>query len=209
MIPTKRLRLSERLKPATALALAIFAFTLLVFLISHVHQVADSSYSVMLSQGLLDHGSFVLDSYALPRYDPTWHGYYFKNGPIYQLEVAGGHVYYHFPPGTSILSTPFVAVLNRFGVSAVNADGTYNPLGEAMIEVGLAALLMAILATVFFYTAMLLLPPRWSAVVALGGALGTQVYSTASRALWSDTWGILFWGSGSICSSRTKCVSAG
>lgn len=194
MMPAKHQRLFGRIQRTTVLGIAIFAFTLFVFMISHVHQVADSSYSMMLSQGLLQHRSFAFDGYALPRYEPTWHGYYFKNGPIYQLEVADGHVYYHFPPGTSILSAPFVAVLNRFGVSAVNADGTYNPRGEAMIEAGLAALLMATLATLFFYTALLLLPPGWSAVVALGGALGTQVYSTASRALWSDTWGILLLG---------------
>jgi len=35
---------------------------------------------------------------------------------------------------------------------------------------------------------------KWSVLVALGGALGTQVYSTASRALWSHTWGILLLG---------------
>ncbi len=53
---------------------------------------------------------------------------------------------------------------------------------------------MALLSVIFFYTARLLLPVSWSVVVAFGGALGTQVYSTASRALWSETWGILLLG---------------
>ena len=180
MMPAKTLRLSERLKGRTILGIAIFAFTLFVFMISRVHQVTDSSYSMMLSQSLLDHGSFALDHYALP--------------PAYQLETVNGHTYYRFPPGTPVLSAPFVWVLNRLGVSAVNEDGTYNPRGEVMIEAGLAALLMAGLAVIFFFTSSLILPPGWSAVVALGGALGTQVYSTASRALWSDTWGILLLG---------------
>jgi hypothetical protein len=149
---------------------------------------------MMVSQSLLDHASFALDKYAIPRHEPTWHGYYFKNGPIYQLEIVQGHIYYHFPPGTPILSTPFVGTLNLFGISAVNQDGTYNPRAEVMIEAGLAALLMAVLAAVFFYTARLLLPTSWSTIVALGGALGTQVYSTASRALWSETWGIFLLG---------------
>lgn len=162
------------------LGIVIFAFTLVVFLISRVHQVTDSAYSMMLSQSLLDHRSFALDHYTLP--------------PVYQLETINGHTYYRFPPGTPVLSAPFVWVLNRLGVSAVNSDGTYNPRGEVMIEAGLAALLMAFLAGIFFHTARLLLPPGWSAIVALGGALGTQVYSTASRALWSDTWGITLLG---------------
>jgi len=178
MINFRRAR--RLLPPGIWLGIAIVTFTLAVFMISRVHQVTDSSYSMLLSQSLLDHRSFALDHYSLP--------------PAYQLETINGHTYYRFPPGTSVLSTPFVWVLNRLGVSAANADGTYNPRGEMMIEAGLAALLMALLAGIFFFTARLLLPDRWSAVVALGGALGTQVYSTASRALWSETWGILLLG---------------
>ncbi len=172
----------------------IFALTFVIFLISCVHVLADSDYSMLLSQSLLDRGSFRLDAYALPRYGPTWQGYYFSNGPIYQLEVSRGHLYYHLPPGSSVLSIPFVAALNRRGISAANSDGTYNSLSALKIETIVAALLMAGLASLFFYTARLLLPIWWSVVVALGGALGTQVYSTASRALWSHTWAILLLG---------------
>ncbi|MEK6283079.1 MAG: hypothetical protein AABN95_22205 [Acidobacteriota bacterium] len=46
--------LARRLQPDVWLGIAIFVFTLFVFLISRVHQVADSSYSMTLSQGLLD-----------------------------------------------------------------------------------------------------------------------------------------------------------
>jgi hypothetical protein len=172
----------------------IFALTLSIFLFSRIRQVTDSSYSMLVSQSLIEHGSFQLDRYALPRHEPQERGYYISLGPIYQLEIARGHIYYHLPPGSSILSTPFVAVLNLLGISAANPDGTYDPRGEMIIEAGLAALLMATLAVIFFYTARRLLPVAWSAVVALGGALGTQVYSTASRALWSETWGILLLG---------------
>lgn len=160
--------------------LLIFSVTLVIFLFSRVHQVTDSNYSMMLTQSLLDHRSFTLDHYKTPA--------------VYQLEKVNGHTYYRFPPGSSVLSLPFVWVLNRFGISAVNQDGTYNPRGEMMIEAGLAAFLMALLAVIFFYTARILLSTSWSAVIALGGALGTQVYSTASRALWSETWGILLLG---------------
>lgn len=189
-----RLRQARRFSPTLLAGMAVFILTLSIFLISRVHQVNDSHYSMLLSQSLIKHGSFQLDHYALPRYEPQWHGYYFKNGPIYHLEVVDNHLYYHLPPGSSILSVPFVAVLNVLGVSAANADGTYNPRGEVMIEAGLAALLMAALAVIFFYTARLMLPTGWSMTVALGGALGTQVYSTASRGLWSETWGILLLG---------------
>src|SRR5207253_3149880 len=45
-----------------------------------------------------------------------------------------------------------------------------------------------------YHTAHLLLPRSWSITVALGGALGTQIWSTASRGLWTDTWGLLLSG---------------
>lgn len=173
--------------------LLIFALTLIVFLLSPVRQVTDSRYSMLLSQSLLDRGSFQLDHYALPRHEPEWDRTFFKHGD-YRLEASRGHVYYYLPPGTSVLSTPFVALLNLFGLSAVGDDNAYDHQGEVQIEALLAALLMAALSCLFFYTARLVLPTGWSVLVALGGALGTQVYSTASRAMWSHTWGILLLG---------------
>src|SRR6266850_304173 len=189
----KQILSSEWLRSEPALAAFIFCLTLVLFLTGRVHQVSDSNYSMLVSESLVKHRSFTLDQYAIPRYEPTWTGYS-RNGPLYQLENANGHLYYYLPPGTSILSIPYVAILNLFGVSAANADGTYNRRGEVMIEASLASLLMALLGCTFFFTARLILPPGWSVLVALGGALGTQVYSTASRALWSETWGIFLLG---------------
>ena len=186
--------LIRRLSPTFIAGASVFVLTLSIFLISRIHQVADSEYSMLLSQSLLSHRSFALDEFALPRHEPVWHGYYFKNGPAYQLEVTRGHLYYHLPPGSSLLSVPFVAAFNLFGISAANPDGTYDRRGEVIIEAALAALLMAGLSVLFFYTARLFLPTGWSIVIAFAGALGTQVYSTASRAMWSDTWGILLLG---------------
>lgn len=168
----------------------IFGLTFVVFRISPVHQVTDSKYSMMLSQSLLDHHSFILDRYALPL-QPVRHGDYFMSGESYQLEVVAGHVFYYFPPGSPILSLPYVAFMNLFGISAVRPDGTHNEASEIKIQAGLARLLMAAFAVIAFYAARLLLPLGWSVVIALGGAFGTPIYSTASRGLWSDTWGIL------------------
>lgn len=174
------------------IAVALFTLSLLIFLLSPVHQVTDSSYSMLLSENLLHHRSFEIGRYyALPHYQPNWLRYYFRNGDIYQLEFVNGRLYYHLPPGGPILSVPFVAVMNMLNISAANPDGTYNAMGEERIEMILAAILMALLVTVFFFTARLVLPAGWSVVLALGGGLGTQIWSTASRAVWSDTWGTL------------------
>ncbi|PWT92290.1 MAG: hypothetical protein C5B55_06710 [Blastocatellia bacterium] len=179
----------------TALAaIMIFLTTATIFLISRVHQVADSSYSMLLSESLLHHGSFTLDAYEIPRLSPQQQAGYLSNGPIYQIQIVGDHLYYYFPAGTSVLSLPYVAVMNLFGISAANPDGTYNRHNEVRIEASLAALLMAALSAVIFLTARLLLPFWWSVVIAYASAFGTQIWSTSSRALWSDTWGIFLLG---------------
>ncbi len=149
---------------------------------------------MVASQSLLEHGTFSLEHYKLPREAPFNRGYYISDGLQYQLELVNGHILYHLPPGSSVLSVPFVGLMKAFGISPTNPDGTYNLPGEAKIEYVLAAVLMAALAALFYYTARLVLPRYWSALVALGGALGTQVLSTASRAMWSDTWGIVLLG---------------
>jgi hypothetical protein len=175
-------------------SISIFGLVLILFLLSPVHQLADSNYSMLLSQSLLQHHSFTLDQYQLPRSEPTKQLFHTSVGTAYQLEYIDDHIYYFWPPGTSILSLPFVALMNVAGISAANPDGTYNPRGEITIQAALAALLMALLAAVFYFTSRFLLTPGWSALLALSTAFGTQVWSTASRALWSETWGILLLG---------------
>ncbi len=176
--------------------MAVFVATLAIFGTSRVHQFGDSYYSMLLSEHLLTRGSFALDEHFQLPLDPArYPGLHITPGGYpYQIEVVDGHAYYFFPVGGSILSIPLVAVLRAVGVSTIRADGTYDQLGEKKIQALLASLLMAGLAVVFFATARLVLPAGWSLVVALVGALGTQVWSTAALALWSDTWGIFLLG---------------
>lgn len=176
------------------IAALLFVVTLVIFWLSPVRGTTDIYYSMLVSQSLVSHGSFALDYYDVPRADAGVVEGRDIHGRAYQLETARGHVYYYFPPGGPVLCAPFVALANLFGVSAANPDGTYSPKGEMAIHRALAALLMAALTAVFFFTARLLLRARSAVVVALGGALGTQVWSTASRVVWSDTWAILLLG---------------
>ena len=53
---------------------------------------------------------------------------------------------------------------------------------------------MATFAVTVYLTARLLLPVAWSLAVTVASAFGTQVFSTISRALWSDTWGVFLVG---------------
>lgn len=176
---------------ATALiGAAIFTFTLVIFWLSPVSQVTDSKYSMLVSESLWRRGTFKLDYYRIP---PDQIGRY-GVGPIYQLHIVNGHVYYIFPDASAALSVPFVMVLNAVGISAANPDGTYNEHGEVVLQTTIAAVLMAVLASIFFFTARLVLPASWSVILALGAALGTQVWSTGSRSLLMHTWFILILG---------------
>jgi hypothetical protein len=185
----------NQLRPSDyVVAAAIFVTTLIIFVLSPVHQVTDSNYSMYLSDCLLRSRTFALDACGIPVLEPKPLNDYITNGGIYQLEIQRGRVYYFFPVGSSVLSVPYVAAAKLFGVSPRNTDGSFNVQGEMAIELGLAAFLMALLSAMFFFTSRLLLSLNWSVLLALGGSLGTQIWSTASRGLWSHTWSALLAG---------------
>lgn len=171
-------------------ALLIFSAALTAFLLSPNYGFSDSQYTFVVSESLLKHHSFALDHFALPRLEPKDNGNYVRNGHIYQQEWSNGRLYYYHPPGSSVLSVPYVAVMDLFGFSCINPDGTYNPGNEMELQGILAGLLMALTTVVFYFTARLVLPFSWSALIALGAAWATPVWSTLSRGMWSDTWGV-------------------
>lgn len=171
---------------------AVFVVAALVFLVSPVHQVNDSHYSMLLSESLLKHRSFALDRYFTSQETMAeYPGYDAARGFPLHIELARGHLYYQFPPGSSVLSMPYVGLMGLFGVSPVRADASYDVPGEVRLERGLATVLMALVAWLFFVVASRFLPVSWSAMLALAGVLATPIWSTASRAMWAHTWSVL------------------
>ena len=173
-----------------ALLLSVFA----IFASFGLHGMTDAQYSMLVSENLLRRHSLVLDERSIPRREPFAAPGITASGYPYQIEVRNGKPLYRYPVGSSVLSIPFVMFMNIVGISTHTPDGGYNEDGERDIQRALAALLMASLTVVFFRTALLLLPLSWSVVLALGGAFSTQIWSTASRVLWSHTWQILLSG---------------
>lgn len=176
------------------LQVILFLFSLAVFLAAPVIQASDSRYTILLSECLLHHHTFALDTYSVPQPHIPEFPDSFKEASVYQLIRARGHTTYYYPQAGSILSLPFVAVANAFGLSAATPAGALDFRGEVILERTIASLLMATLTCVIFHMASIMLPTQWSLVVALGAALGTQILSTASRGLWSQTWQILVLG---------------
>jgi hypothetical protein len=190
---TRPLRLAE-IYLDRVIGVFLFMLTSMIFLAFPLPHLADSKYSTLTSESLIHRRSFTLDAYKIPDLAPAQTYNSASNTTVYQIEFSGEHFYHMFPPGGHVLSVPYVALLNLFGITASNPDGSYNNKNEKIIQASLASLLMGALTVIFFYTSRQLLPLGWSILVALGGSLGTQVWSTASRVLWSDTWGIFLLG---------------
>ena len=148
---------------------------------------------MLFSQQLLWHQSFSVSAWAIPALQSHQPGqiHHCCDDLPYQLVQVGERFYHYYPPGNIILPMPYVAVANAMGISAIDQNGKYNPRGDEQMQTGLAAVLMAALAVVIFFTARLILSFEWSFLITVATAFGTQVWSTASRAMWSHTPGIL------------------
>ncbi len=171
----------------------VFVFTLAVFVLSPLRPLMDSDYTVLLSERLLYRHALTFDPASIPRSDAAAASGELAGYP-YQIRVIDGRLYYHYPAATAFLSMPFVALANLGGVSATGADGMRDIRGEWHIQKWLASLLMAGLAVVFLRVTRTTLPATWGLPIALGAALGSPVWSCASRLLWSHTWGLLLVG---------------
>jgi hypothetical protein len=157
--------------------------------------MGDSKYCLLVSQSLLEHGTFDINEYVLFDTATGEPSQAFKNpvsarkGLPYQLERHRKRLYYFFPTGSSILSVPFVAVSLPFH-KAPAENGVYVEPNEIQLQLILGSALMACLAGFLYLTARLLLNHRDSIFITIAGALGTMVWSTASRGLSSHAWGI-------------------
>lgn len=169
----------------------IVLITALIYIQSPVRQYGDSYYALLLSENLLSHGSFALDDYFRGRLDPETYpgiGATERQRLPYQIKRTGGHLYYVFPPGSSMLSIPAVVVGRLLDYRLVTEDGRYDRAGDERIQRRLAALLCALSVLFIFLAARPRLGLARSLLVAVGTGFGTSLWSTASRALWSQTW---------------------
>ncbi len=185
-------------RTAFFITVGLFLSSLLVFCVSPVINTSDSMYSMVLSESILHRHSTHLDWVHFPApiaelknsTPPTFNPKY----STYPLGNVNGHIVYCFPNGSSLLSVPFVAIMNGFGANAIRRDGSCSLGGEVVIQKMLSALLMALLTCLIFRAGLFLLTINTSTIVALSFAFGTPVWSTATRALWSHTWFIFLGG---------------
>lgn len=166
-----------------------------VFMKSPITETSDAMFSMVLSEGIVHHLSTQLNWFQPPGMvgegsTPPISTANEITGPadLYQLGRVRGNLVYRYPNGSSLLSVPFVAAANAYGLSAVTPDGHYSKGGDFVIQRLIAALLMAILVALVFCTSTFLLDTKTSLLIAVGVAFGTPVWSEATRQLWSHSW---------------------
>ncbi|MEQ8822406.1 MAG: hypothetical protein RLY93_19395 [Sumerlaeia bacterium] len=205
-------------KPAILAGLAIFALLFAIYMASPATQIADSRYTILLSHNLLSGQGTNLAPYFLPPLSPEDHEISVpgalprqvypdgmagmkrlggkKPSPPEEVRRPGAkRVLLWYSHGPSWAALPFVALLQSAGLQTVDPRGEYRHAGEVWSQRWIAAFLMAGLGVVFLAMGRAAgLNLRWAVGVALLLALATSVYSTASRGLWSHTWGMVFCG---------------
>jgi hypothetical protein len=161
--------------------------------------ITDSKYALLVSEQLLRHGTFALDDGLRDgrgrTSEPGPLPYQVESGWERQLEVVAKppgqrHIYLWYPQGSSVLSTPLVALLHGQGLRALDAVGRYDPEGEAALQLRIAGGLVAVTAVLVFLALAELMPAWLAWLLALALGLCTPLWSTSSRALWSCSWAL-------------------
>jgi hypothetical protein len=172
--------------------IALFLLSLGIFFLSPISDVrSDPQYSILVSESILKYRTPALNQIRIPGLVQTQlpsHPNLRVMRPFYELVRINDRVLYAYPHGSSLLSLPLVALINAIGISATDPKGNYYYSGELWTQKLISSFLMAIVVCIFFQTSRLLLPRSYSLIIALGAGFGSQIWSTATRALWSHTW---------------------
>lgn len=186
-------------------ALALWVGAVQLYRSSTRDQITDSQYQLLLSEALLRDHSFALDRYFKPPLDGQRYPGLMAQQPKfqaapgypYQIEVlptpsgtpGSPRIYLWYPNVPSILALPYVAWYRWTGKSVSNDQGEYFATHEAELQLQLAAWLTGLMVALVFLVARTALPIVPAALIGVAFAVASPLWSTASRALWTSTWG--------------------
>ncbi len=134
---------------------------------------SDPRVTLLTAQAVLETGHLALDRYLTPEVVER------ELSAPWALWRGDGATYNFYPPGTSLLALPAVAVARALGLDLVREED------DALLQVVLASLLVAAIFLVFERTARCVVASDPAYVVSLVAVLGTSVTSTLGTALWS------------------------
>jgi hypothetical protein len=162
--------------------------------------MTDSSYTLLVAERLLQgRGPALDDVFAPSSYLASHEKWAHQARPGYPrpLEVhaeplPSGTVTLWYPQAPAWISAGWLALRRPFVDDTVfNSLGQYDIYREEALQLALAADLAGLCAALVFLLARLQLPLPVSLLVALAFAFGSPLLSTASRAVWTHSWGLV------------------
>lgn len=178
-MPSQNTVRSERL-----LGAALFLSLVLIYLASPVRHLSDSRYTLLTTEAILTHGDLDLARFGLLEGSGT-------SIRPQLIEVGTQWITFH-PPGPAILAIPLVLIARLARFSVVDEAGHYDETAELLLQGIAAAVVAAGTGLILFAIARRDLSARRALVVALASSLGTSIWSSASRVLWSQTIAVAF-----------------
>jgi len=172
------------------LGIALFMSVACAFYISPVHYLMDGQFSLLMDEALIHEWTPNMIRYQVPR----GHGDIFVNdGYPWQIRIIRGRLLYVYPWGSPLLSLPAVAVFNAdgFKIAPHRSRYKYSWSNELRMQILITTAICALTIWVAYIASDYFLPFGWSLTVALAAALGTPIWSSASRSLWPQAWSVL------------------
>ena len=157
-----------------ALLMACLGTMCLYYFSANRDTYSDPFCSLIVSQSILENSTIKLDSYSnmLP-------------GDKCAHEVRG-HRYDFFPPGTALLSTPFIYMANSLGFDMLSIKD--NSLWQMILTMLISPAILLLL----FFTGRFSVSGRSSFIISVIFFWGSPLTSSLGTALWSHSFSILF-----------------
>lgn len=186
------------------ISIILFFSSLLLFINFPVSQITDGRFMLLLSHNIAFDNTTRLDPYLSyhqeiqPR--KGFFYWWWQLSPKRDGKIIYSHdgdwdgkdpLYYRYPNLPSILSIPVVVAMDKLFDIKIVRDGKFSFKDEDVVHKVLAAIICSVILVQIFLLARLMLPLYWALSVAVVSGFGTQIVSTLSRGVWSDTWALL------------------
>lgn len=165
-------------RPGVRVIAALILFVLLTmgmfYFSGNRDSYSDPFCSLIASQSIVENGTIKLDSYSdrLP-------------AKKCRHEVRG-HIYDFYPPGTALISTPFVYLAGKLGYDMLDTrhNATLQTLLTMLFTPGIFLLL--------FFIGRCYVPDKMSFIISAVFFWGSPLTSTLGTALWNHSLSVLF-----------------
>lgn len=186
------------------IALFLWISSSALFISFPVSQVTDGRFMLLLSNAMVFDNTTRLDPYIKSinrELEPqkSFFYYWWQLSPKRDGKIEVRHngewdgfeaLYYRYPNLPSVLSIPAVVVMDSLGINIVR-EGRFSFIDENLAHRILAGLICGFIVAQIYFLARLALPIPWSIFITIVCSFGTQIVSTLSRGVWSDTWALL------------------